>query len=311
MKRLLAALVLTACGPNVAVDDDDDGGISDGGTTDATTATTATSASTSATTATTMMSTSAPGDASATDDSTTTDTADTGTFLPEPEPDGTGCVAVCPECDLWAQDCPEDEKCMPWANDGGNLWNATKCSPLAAEPAANGEPCVVEGSGVSGIDDCGPRAMCWGVDPLTNEGICAPLCSGFEGSPACPVGLECTIAFDIPLIVCLPPCDPLAPTCAADEVCSALAHTSTSELRFACQPLPPFEPQPYGSVCGGVQICDVGLTCVAAEYVPGCADVDCCTQLGDVETPAPCPDATQSCIPLEEPNADLCYCGVP
>ncbi|HET6585475.1 MAG TPA: hypothetical protein VFG69_18580 [Nannocystaceae bacterium] len=23
------------------------------------------------------------------------------------------------ECDLWAQDCAEGEKCMPWANDGG------------------------------------------------------------------------------------------------------------------------------------------------------------------------------------------------
>src|SRR4029078_9155118 len=24
------------------------------------------------------------------------------------------------ECDIWAQDCPEGEKCMPWDNAGGN-----------------------------------------------------------------------------------------------------------------------------------------------------------------------------------------------
>ena len=28
------------------------------------------------------------------------------------------------ECDLFAQDCPAGEKCMPWANDGTEVWNA-------------------------------------------------------------------------------------------------------------------------------------------------------------------------------------------
>jgi hypothetical protein len=66
------------------------------------------------------------------------------------------------ECDLWKQDCPPGEKCMPWANDGGGSWNATRCTPLAEDPRQPGEPCTVEGSGVSGRDDCDIRAMCWG-----------------------------------------------------------------------------------------------------------------------------------------------------
>jgi hypothetical protein len=260
-----------------------------------------------------MMSTTAPGDESTTDESTSTgaDTGEGGVFIPDPDPDS-GCFEVCIECDLWAQDCQEGDKCMAWADDGGDVWTSTRCTPVAMDNAAIGETCVVEGSGVSGIDDCGIRAICWGVDPRTNEGTCVPMCDGSEANPTCPDGLECTIAFEAPLIVCLPPCDPLAPTCAADEVCSALAHSSTSDIRFACQPLPPFQPQPYGSACGGVQICDVGQTCVAAEHVPGCAGVDCCTQLGDSLQMPTCPEATQTCIPFDgsTPHPSLCFCGV-
>ncbi len=40
---------------------------------------------------------------------------------------------------IWAQDCPEGEKCMPWANDGGGSWNATRCSPLDPNPSAVGD----------------------------------------------------------------------------------------------------------------------------------------------------------------------------
>src|SRR5262245_15971404 len=38
-------------------------------------------------------------------------------------PDGGGSN----ECDVWAQDCPPGEKCMPWANDGGSSWNSLRC----------------------------------------------------------------------------------------------------------------------------------------------------------------------------------------
>lgn len=76
-----------------------------------------------------------------------------GLFLSEPDGGGTGF-----ECDVFAQDCPPGEKCVPWANDGGGVWNATRCSPVDDDPAAPGEPCTVEGGPTSGIDDCDAQA---------------------------------------------------------------------------------------------------------------------------------------------------------
>ena len=80
------------------------------------------------------------------------------------------------ECDIEAQDCPEGEKCMPWANDGGDEWNGTRCSPIAKDPGPLGGPCLAEGSGTSGIDDCDLGLVCWQVDPKTNQGVCHAMC---------------------------------------------------------------------------------------------------------------------------------------
>ena len=30
------------------------------------------------------------------------------------------------ECDAFAQECPEGQKCAPYADDGGSSWNNTK-----------------------------------------------------------------------------------------------------------------------------------------------------------------------------------------
>ena len=79
-------------------------------------------------------------------------------------------------CSTFAQDCPPGFKCMPWASDGGNSWNATRCVPIAPDPNAPGEPCTVEGSGVSGLDDCDGISMCWEVDPDAVEGHCVSIC---------------------------------------------------------------------------------------------------------------------------------------
>ena len=72
---------------------------------------------------------------------------------------------------------------MPWANDGGDEWNATRCSPIADVPTQVGELCMVEGSGTSGIDDCDQGLVCWQVDPDTNVGVCHALCE--PGLPGC------------------------------------------------------------------------------------------------------------------------------
>ena len=106
-----------------------------------------------------------PTDASATmGDSSSDDggVSDSAVFIIDP--DGAG---VNNECDIWAQDCMKGEKCMPWDNAGGNSWNATRCSPVDDNPGQPGDSCTVEGSGVSGIDDCALSSMSSLAPPST------------------------------------------------------------------------------------------------------------------------------------------------
>jgi hypothetical protein len=151
--------------------------------------------------------------------------------------------------------------------------------------------------------------MCFRVDPKTNEGACVPMCTGSPDNPVCPDGLECAIAYEDDLVLCLPPCDPLAPTCAEDEVCTHIVDELTT--RFVCLPVPPFEPQPYAAPCVGTLVCDDGLACVDAGHTTGdCMEASCCTLLGDPDAPPACPEMTQTCLPLSG-RPDLCFCGVP
>jgi len=140
------------------------------------------------------------------------DPATTGAGFLE-DPDGGG---ISFECDIWAQDCPEGEKCMPWSNDGGADWNATRCSPVADMAGMAGDPCMVEGSGVSGIDDCDPGAMCWDVD-RENDGTCISFCEGVEDDPTCEGEQWCFVGYEGTVHVCLPP-----QVCAIDGVCQCI-----------------------------------------------------------------------------------------
>jgi hypothetical protein len=313
MRRAFMIFVLAACGPSVPVDDaGDEAGVDQTGEPESTTGGGTTVGATSLTTLDTTMTTATTIDSGDVDDGDPTDddATDGDTFITKPD---VVCFTHCSlECDQFAQDCPDDEKCMPWANDGGDEWNANKCAPVERAPAAIGESCIVQGSGFSGLDDCDFGAMCFGVDPLTNEGVCVPTCTGSEDAPICPEGLACTRGFDGYLNVCLPICDPLAPSCAADEVCANTADYIVGG-DFLCHPMPPFEPQPYGAPCFGLQACDAGLMCFPSEFLPGCVDESCCSLLGDVAAPPVCPDPMQECIPVFEgdPPEGLCVCGVP
>jgi hypothetical protein len=312
-RAVIAASVSLSCGPTVPIGDDG-GETSDGSSTMPPTTVGSATAMTASTTITTTSMTTA-SDESTSIDSTTSgadeSSADSNATGFIQSPDGGSCFTHCSYCDVWAQDCVDGEKCMPWANDGGDAWNSTRCSPIDPDPAAIGEPCVVERSGTSGFDNCGVSAMCWGVDPVTLEGTCVGFCSGSEANPQCPDGLACVIAFDGIVIPCVPPCDPLAPTCAADEACMYTGQDPPF-ARFACLPTPPFVPHGYGEACDGdLQLCASGLACVVPEHVPGCADLGCCTTVGDVAAPPVCPDVTQSCIPFDDESMQgPCYCGV-
>jgi len=142
-------------------------------------------------------------------------------------PDGT--LAHCTICDVWTQDCPSGEKCIAWASDGGT-WNATRCSGIVRDPGAIGDPCTVEGSAFSGIDDCDIGAMCFHVDPETNEGTCLGLCIGSAEDPICDPGTTCTIRNDGVLTLCLPTCNPLLDDCDEGHVCGS------DESDFWCVP---------------------------------------------------------------------------
>ena len=219
------------------------------------------------------------------------------------------------ECSTWDQDCPEGEKCMPWANDGGNAWNATRCSPVVPDPNAPGEPCMVEGSGVSGIDDCDATSMCFNVDPETNQGTCHAFCTGSETNPMCAGECEvCPISGDGVLAICIPTCDPFAADCPAGSACY-LAYDDS----FLCVPDASGESGAPGDTCEFVNACDGGTMCLDAGWLPECEGNNCCSPFCTVGDPTPCAVLPGTeCVPVYEDGQgpecsppDVGVCAVP
>jgi hypothetical protein len=125
---------------------------------------------------------------------------------------------------------------MPWANDGGPMLNATRCSPLADPAEAPGEACAFEGSGIAGIDSCETGAICVPDDldagGRPGEGVCAALCSTGCPDPAD----SCVTVFDGVLPLCTHACDPLAADgCDPGWTCSA-RELPPAPPTFVCQP---------------------------------------------------------------------------
>ena len=215
-------------------------------------------------------------------------------------PDGSG-PAV--ECDVWDQDCPEGEKCMPWANDGTNSWNATRCSEVADNPGQVGDECTVEGNGVSGMVDCDVASMCYYVDPETNMGTCVDFCQGSADNPMCEPGFLCSIANDGVLILCRQECDPLLQDCQGSAACLPAAGSDG----FVCIIDASGEMGAAGDPCAFLNACDPGHFCGAAEAVPGCMGSDfCCSEFCDLTDPVPadgCSLMGQDCVPWFEEGA--------
>jgi hypothetical protein len=299
MRHPAIGVVLTAlaCGPAVAVDGDA------GGTTS-----TGPHFPSWPTDVTTNVITTADPDGSSTFDWEPVDPRDwPASFISDP--DG---ASVSITCDLWDQDCPPGEKCMPWANDGGNSWNGTRCSPIAPDPGQPGDPCTVEGSGVSGVDSCDVASMCWGVDPETNEGTCVAFCTGSENNPICfDPGTTCSINGEGTLILCLPTCDPLVQDCADGEGCWGV-HAD-----FVCAPDASGDDGSYADPCEYLNACDPGLACLPSELVPGCQASGCCSPFCHLDQPNNCYGASQACIPWFEPGQSppgyehVGVCGIP
>ena len=241
---------------------------------------------------------------------------------------GEGTTAVCTflncndtpmggDCDNWAQDCPMGQKCMPYADNGTNAWNSTKCVDVKPEMNQPGDTCTVEGNGVSGIDDCDFGAMCWEVDPETMQGTCVAQCTGTPEASVCAGGGSCFVSNEGVLNLCLPLCDPLAQDCAGTGLC---IPNPKNNLEFTCILDASGEEGQNFDACEYINACDKGLMCANPTLGSECdpAAIGCCLPFCPLdEVPAMCPGAGQECIAWYEdgtapPGAEnIGVCGIP
>lgn len=214
------------------------------------------------------------------------------------EEDSTTCGFICkpdaiaeePECDVWAQDCPEGQKCAPWVSDGGVAWNSLRCVDVDANGGQPGDECEAEGGGASGIDDCAIGSMCWNVGQ-EGTGFCVAFCDGTQQNPTCgDIATTCIIANDGVLNLCLPICDPLLQDCGDGQACYPAGDA------FACAPDVSGELGLFGDACGGINTCDAGLLCVNPELVPDCAGEGCCTSFCEIGDGTVCQGQGQECV---------------
>lgn len=230
--------------------------------------------------------------------------------------DTTGGTGIAPECDNWSQDCPDGQKCAAYADDGGSSWNNLKCVPVEENGGAPGDPCTVEGNGVSGVDSCGKGTMCWNVDADTGQGTCVGLCSGSPDAAECAdMQTTCVIANDGVLNLCLPSCDPLLQDCQSS---TDLCLPNPDDEGFVCVLDASGESGVAFDPCEYANACDKGLVCQDPGFATECdaAALGCCLPYCDVTEPD-CPGAGQECIQWYDPGTappgleNLGLCGIP
>lgn len=234
----------------------------------------------------TDMSTSGSAPTSMSESDTHDGSGSTGDMTPET----TGSDIV--ECSTFDQDCPEGDKCMPWA-DGGTTWNAHGCFPVDPSPAGMGESCTFESSTASGFDTCAEGLMCWRNDAQSTTGQCRALCAGSPEVPLCPSQTSCVTTNDGWLNVCFPSCDPLGNDCSGSEGCYPF------EATYACLPDSSGNGGANGDECEGVNSCDPGLVCIGIAGSEDCSPdaAGCCTPFCDLDGDDVCQEA-QTCYPL-------------
>jgi hypothetical protein len=302
MVRLGCLIVLLGCGPVVVAEDP----AGEDGETEAVPSTGSTSPGTTLDSTSTTSTRPPDTTSSSGDDSTGCFTGcgddsgqDSASFLIPCDAAGFGLTHCQPPdstCDPWEQDCPEGEKCQPWANDGGPDWTSTRCSPLDPSAGQPGDPCVLEGSAVSGVDTCGVGSLCWASDPETVEGTCVQMCTGSPDLPVCDDPQRaCAMTNEGTVTVCLMACDPLVGDCLEGEGCYPLAGDETVPM-FVCAPTG------NGMTVGGRHPthCAAGTVDVGTDALSSCApNADpCCATLCDLTAPA-CDDGL-TCTPFYE-----------
>ena len=248
---LVQAMLLTACGPRlIGVDDGESSSSAETSGEPSSTSATATSEDP-------WM----PDDTSSTNDS-------------ESFVDG-GDYSFVDDCDMLAQDCPDGEKCVPFATYEGGFWDDNKCVPILGEQAV-GEPCRYGGR-VEATDDCDGTGLCWDVTEVEGEmlGTCRSFCTGTHDDPTCDDGQICLISSESTIVLCVPMCDPLAQDCGPGLGC--YWTNSNFQCVFTTQDLP------VGAPCGYINDCEPGHMCVDGLLLPDCMGAACCTNYCDVE----------------------------
>jgi hypothetical protein len=247
---------------------------------EATSTSTSTTSSTSTTTATSAATTG--------DGTSDTDASDDSAFLGDPD--------VGADCDLFSQNCPAGQKCMPWAINDDGWFNATKCSPIAPDPKEPGEPCTVEGDWLSGVDDCDLGSMCWYVDTDTNMGECLAMCTGEQDSYTCEDPCKTCFIYDGGFVqLCFPSCDPVLQDCEGN---TAVCFPYSRDGEFLCGYDQSGTAGGHGDPCTYTTDCDPGLFCADADRVPGC-DGKCCTPYCDPTVADACAQVGEGveCVP--------------
>jgi hypothetical protein len=213
----------------------------------------------------------------------------------EPEPHG-GFVPMddlppISECDIFMQNCPLGEKCVPYAANGGS-WDADKCVPVLGNGMV-GEACMYGGI-VEATDDCDETSACWDVMDVNGEaiGTCAAFCMGTSDAPICPVGTSCLQGNDS-LAFCVEGCNPLTQECPNGEAC--FWATDAFNCIFTTEDVPTGQP------CGYINDCAEGNSCITGSLVPNCLGAACCASFCDLDCGLGlCPQPGTECVPFFE-----------
>ncbi len=191
------------------------------------------------------------------------------------------------ECDPFAQDCPDGDKCIALAVES-DLPDENVCVPISGDQAP-GEPCIGDGQG---LDDCDGQSVCHGAMGSL-EGTCVPFCGGTPDAPQCEGPTQCWIYFWGAMNLCLPTCDPLT-ALGQPGSCTEGSSCRYSGPTYFCVPdgAWPAGDSPIGAACD-----PSGSTCAPGTVCVGSGEPTC-SPFCDVESGEPGCPPNRVCTPL-------------
>jgi hypothetical protein len=199
-----------------------------------------------------------------------------GSFVPDD-------VLGTPSCDVWTQDCPDDEKCVAWSSMG-DTWDANKCVSILGT-GRTGDECSSDGA-AQGTDTCDVGFMCYYVN-ADGIGSCVPLCSGSPDTPMCPDAFNCSVSNDGSLPLCVYRCDPVLQDCQQEG-----AGCFWDGSKFNCDPAGVLL---ENEACAYINDCAPGHLCLEAMSLPECVGSACCSSFCELDDPQCQLDGTE-CI---------------